>query len=59
MLSTNFYVTEGFKNTTHDAGKWRYQTLEEQMAKNPTPTNDELRDLMKSAKYFKNDRDFM
>lgn len=59
LLSTNFYVSEGFKNTAHDAGKWRYQTLEEQLANNPTPSKDELRDMMKSAKYFMNDKDYI
>ena len=59
LLSTNFYVSEGFKNTVHDAGKWRYQTLDELMSKNPTPTKDELRDIMKAVKYHMNDRDFM
>ncbi len=59
LLSTNFFVSEGFKNTSHDAGKWRYQTLEEQMSKNPTPTNEELKDIMKSVKFFLNDKDFM
>ncbi len=57
LLSTNFYVSEGFNNTKHDSGKWRYETLEKQLAKNPTPTNDELRDMMKSAKYLMNDKD--
>lgn len=59
LLSTNFYVTEGFNNTAHDAGKWRYQTLDELMSKNPTPTKDELRDVMRAVKFFMNDRDFM
>lgn len=59
LLSTNFYVSEGFKNTVHDAGKWRYQTLDELMSKNPTPTKDELKDVMKSVKFFMNDKDFM
>lgn len=59
LLSTNFYVTEGFNNTAHDSGRWRYETLEKAMSENPTPTNDQLKDIMKSAKYFMNDRDYM
>lgn len=59
LISTNFYVSEGFKNTKGDSGKWRYETLEKQMSENPTPTNDELRDIMKSAKYYMNDKDYI
>ena len=29
------------------------------MSENPTPTKDQLRDVMKSAKYLMNDRDYM
>lgn len=59
LLSTNFYVSEGFNNTVHDKGSWRYETLEKAMSENPTPTQDQLRDIMKSAKYFMNDKDFI
>ena len=54
-----FFVSEGFNNTAHDSGKWRYETLEKAMSENPTPTKDQLRDVMKSAKYLMNDRDYM
>ena len=59
LISTNFFVSEGFNNTAHDSGKWRYETLEKAMSENPTPTKDQLRDVMKSAKYLMNDRDYM
>lgn len=59
LLSTNFYVSEGFNNTAHDSGKWRYETLEKQMSENPTPTNEQLKEIMKSAKYLMNDKDYM
>lgn len=59
LISTNFYVSEGFNNTAHDSGKWRYEVLEKQLAENPTPTKNQLRDLMKSAKYFMNDKDYI
>lgn len=59
LLSTNFYVSEGFNNTAHDSGRWRYETIEKQMSENPTPTKDQLRDVMKSAKYLLNDKDYM
>ena len=29
------------------------------MSKNPIPTKDQLRDIMKSAKYFMNDKDYI
>lgn len=59
LLSTNFFVSEGFENTKHDSGKWRYQTLCEAASKNPTPAKDQLRDMMKSVKYLKNDKDYI
>lgn len=59
LISTNFYVSKGFNNTKHDSGKWRYSVLEKQMSANSTPTKDELRDIMKSAKYFMNDKDYI
>lgn len=59
LISTNFFVSEGFNNTAHDSGKWRYEILEEQMSKNPIPTKAQLRDIMKSAKYFMNDKDYI
>lgn len=59
LISTNFYVSEGFNNTKGDTGKWRYETLEKKMSENPTPTKNQLRDIMKSAKYYMNDKDFI
>lgn len=59
LISTNFYVSEDFDNTKNDSGKWRYEILEQQMSENPTPTTEQLRDVMKSAKYFMNDKDYI
>ncbi len=59
LISTNFFVSEGFNNTRGDSGKWRYETIEKQMSENPTPTKEQLRDIMKSARYFMNDKDFL
>lgn len=59
LLSTNFFVSEGFTNTKHDSGRWRYQTLKEKASANSTPTKDELREMMKSVKYLKNDKDYI
>ncbi len=57
LISTNFFVSEGFKNAQGDSGKWRYEIIEKQMSEKPTPTKEQLRDIMKSAKYFMNDKD--
>lgn len=59
LISTNFFVSEGFNNTAHDSGRWRYEILEKAMSENPTPTDDQLKEIMKSAKYLMNDRDYM
>lgn len=47
LISTNFYVSEGFNNTKNDSGKWRYETLEKAMSENTTPTKEQLRDITK------------
>ena len=59
LISTNFYVSEGVKNTKCDSGKWRYETLEKLMSENPAPTKEQLRDIMKSAKYYMNDKEYI
>lgn len=59
LISTNFYVTEEFENTKSDTGRWRYQTLKAEMEKNDTPTKEQLRDVMKSAKYLMNDKEYI
>lgn len=56
QLVTNFYVTEGAKNTVAE-GYWRYQTLKNLLEKNPNPTNKEAMQYLKEVKYYKNDKD--
>lgn len=59
LISTNFFVSKGFTNTKHDSGKWRYETIDNLMSKNSTPTKEQLRDVMKAVKYLQNDKDYL
>ncbi len=56
QLVTNFYVTEGARNTVAE-GFWRYQKLKELLEQNPNPTNEQAMEYLQEVKYGQNDRD--
>ena len=59
LLSTNFHLSPDINVNLKDAdsGAWRYATLEKALEKNPTPNENELVEMMKSAKFYQNDFD--
>ena len=59
LISTNFHLSPDIDVDLSkiDSGFWRYATLEKALEKNPTPNENELAEMMKSAKYYQNDFD--
>ncbi len=57
LINTNFFLSQEVINTPNEDGFWRYATAQKALEKNPTPSKEELVDIMQSVKFFLNDVD--